>query len=248
MFTSGSYLIYGKNSKKREVEISKITQGLNKNLSRVDPTLIIIEAEGSIGIDQVRNLQKSLKLKAGQGESKLAIIKNAERATVEAQNALLKILEEPPDNSIILLETETSGNLLPTVVSRCQKIFAGDGTQLSFSQEESQKMLDDNKIIFESSLSNKFVLARELAQKTDEWFEKESLLLRDLLILKIKAKASLSNEKIADDLLKLSQGFTLEEIVNFLKILGKIRQAVEANANPRFALEILFLEAPNLAS
>ena len=78
----------------------------------------------SIGIERIRELQSFLKLKAtGKGEVKrVIIIENAELLTTEAQNALLKTLEEPPSDTRLILTTPTPSALRKTVYSRLQPI------------------------------------------------------------------------------------------------------------------------------
>jgi len=80
---------------------------------------------GAIGIDQIRQLQSFLRLKTTgrQNIRRVVVIKDANLLTVEAQNALLKILEEPPLDTIIILTTPGDHSLKPTVYSRVQKII-----------------------------------------------------------------------------------------------------------------------------
>lgn len=74
----------------------------------------------SISIDEVRELQKFLQLKTtGRADiRRAAIIEQAELLTTEAQNALLKILEEPPSDTILILSAAHTQSLLPTIRSR----------------------------------------------------------------------------------------------------------------------------------
>jgi len=78
---------------------------------------------GSIKIDQVRQIEKEIQLKPYEGKKKVFIIIEAQDLTLEACNALLKTLEEPPSNSLLILTSAHADQLLPTVLSRCQKFF-----------------------------------------------------------------------------------------------------------------------------
>jgi replication-associated recombination protein RarA len=81
----------------------------------------LIEANsGSITIDQVRDIKSFLATKNSSDFKRAVVITDAERMTLEAQNALLKILEEPPKHTMILLTSATPEALLPTIVSRTQ--------------------------------------------------------------------------------------------------------------------------------
>lgn len=75
-----------------------------------------------ISIDDVREIQRAANLPPFEGKYKVFIIDGAENLSPEAANCLLKILEEPPPRVVLLLLTEEEGKLLPTVVSRCQRL------------------------------------------------------------------------------------------------------------------------------
>ncbi len=75
-----------------------------------------------IGIDDVRELQHDASLPPFEGKYKVFIIDGAEYLSTEAANCLLKTIEEPPPQVIILLLTTEESRLLPTVVSRCQRL------------------------------------------------------------------------------------------------------------------------------
>ncbi len=74
-------------------------------------------------IDAIREVKQFLSLTPFAGTAKIAIIDHAEKLTEEAQNALLKMLEEPNRSSICMLITSSPDSLLPTILSRCQQFF-----------------------------------------------------------------------------------------------------------------------------
>ena len=79
-----------------------------------------------ITIDQVRGLMQTIYLKPTQSEYKVALIEGADRLNLQAANAFLKTLEEPPSNSILLLLTTEPERVLETILSRCLRLtFAG---------------------------------------------------------------------------------------------------------------------------
>lgn len=84
------------------------------------PDVKWIGGEGSIKIDDIRDLQKDIQVKPYEGNNKIYILCDAEKMTVQAQNALLKTVEEPPYYSTLILLTTNAYSLLPTIVSRCQ--------------------------------------------------------------------------------------------------------------------------------
>lgn len=89
-------------------------------LSEVNPNLLCLG--GSVGIDEIRKLKSFLSLKPYSSKYKIAIIDNAHQMGVEAANAMLKVLEEPPAHSLIILISANPSALLPTIYSRCVEI------------------------------------------------------------------------------------------------------------------------------
>ena len=85
-----------------------------------NPDILVITPEKSIGIDEVRQIQTFLSRKPIQSPHNTVYLKDAHLLTIYAQNALLKILEEPPGNSEIYLVTDQPDMLLPTILSRVQ--------------------------------------------------------------------------------------------------------------------------------
>lgn len=105
----------------KDTNEGEILKRLNKRIRIADnpaDTTIIKPTGASISIEEVRALKKQIYQRPVSLSYKLVIIKDADQLTHEAQNALLKILEEPPAHAIIVLTTNSQKNLLPTVVSR----------------------------------------------------------------------------------------------------------------------------------
>jgi DNA polymerase-3 subunit delta' len=80
---------------------------------------------GQIGIDLMRELKRFLWQKPVISSRRLAVINNADYLTPEAQNSILKIAEEPPASAVLILITNHLENLMPTLLSRFQKIYFG---------------------------------------------------------------------------------------------------------------------------
>ncbi len=94
-----------------------------KLLSGNHPDITILDdAEKSLKIEQIRELQHTLSFSPHESLYKIAILADFERATDGAANALLKTLEEPLSYIILILTARSSTLLLPTIVSRCQVI------------------------------------------------------------------------------------------------------------------------------
>jgi DNA polymerase-3 subunit delta' len=92
-----------------------------KTISGNHPDIRIFDDEEQpLKIDQIRELQRELVLSPVEGQYRVALLCNFERATTSAANALLKTLEEPASQVVMILTAPETGILLPTIVSRCQ--------------------------------------------------------------------------------------------------------------------------------
>ena len=88
------------------------------------PDLLILSPEGNkvIKVDSVRALLHKMSLQPAQADRKVILLDRPETLTVSAANALLKNLEEPGKQNLFLLISSTPGRLLPTILSRCQRV------------------------------------------------------------------------------------------------------------------------------
>ena len=93
-----------------------LSSGSHPNFLRVTP------ANQNILIDDIRRLQEELSLKAFSDRPRAVVLAPADRMTIQAANALLKTLEEPPPETHLLLVAHRISRLPPTIVSRCQKV------------------------------------------------------------------------------------------------------------------------------
>jgi len=84
--------------------------------------IVVPEDKKTIGIDQIRGLVDDFSLTSYEGGGKTAVIEPANAMTINAANSLLKTLEEPPGDALIILITDKTGRLPATIFSRCQRI------------------------------------------------------------------------------------------------------------------------------
>src|SRR4030042_5528102 len=113
-----SYLIVSPNNKFIDDKI----KSFKKSLHISEYNYMHLSYPGSIGINDIKELRKIITVKPFSAEKRLIVIREIEKATTEAQNAMLKILEEPPAGNYFLLTTSKPEKLLPTIISRCQEI------------------------------------------------------------------------------------------------------------------------------
>jgi len=87
------------------------------------PDIILLKPSGPfIRINQIRDLCSTLAMKPYESRLRVVIISDAQAMNPSAGNALLKVLEEPPDRTILILTALQTSDLLPTILSRCQHI------------------------------------------------------------------------------------------------------------------------------
>ncbi|MDT2612725.1 DNA polymerase III subunit delta' [Enterococcus dongliensis] len=137
--------------------------------SKDHPDVVEIEPDGqSIKVDQIRALQGELAKSGFESAKKVVIIHQAEKMNVSSANSLLKFLEEPPANFMIILETQSLGKILPTIRSRCQIIhFQGLSTKRLQAQLEAEQIPAKTAELL-ANLTNSYGKAVEISK--DEWF------------------------------------------------------------------------------
>lgn len=94
-----------------------------------------LEDKESIGVEQIRELVHAMALTSYEGGGKVAVIEPANAMTVNAANSLLKTLEEPPGDALLILVADRVGKLPATIFSRCQRIdlaTPGEGVALAW--------------------------------------------------------------------------------------------------------------------
>ena len=127
----------------------------------------------AIGIEDIRDLQKKLFLKPLKSPTKASIIDTQNGLTTEAQNAMLKILEEPPKDTTIILLVPQKEMVLPTILSRCKIIEIQEN--LNLTQIESTQYLNILVSLSQRSVGERLKLASDIAKTENEifsWLEK----------------------------------------------------------------------------
>jgi DNA polymerase-3 subunit delta' len=153
------------------------------NEKKFHPDFMQINSEVGIKIEQVRDLIYKLSLLPYQSKYKIALIDNAEDMTVEAQNALLKVLEEPKSYTCIILVTSNPQKLLRTISSRAQKINFGPVASVDFEHLISGKTSKEASDLILSLAAGRPGLAISIATN-QEFLEKLSQINIDYQIVK----------------------------------------------------------------
>jgi DNA polymerase-3 subunit delta' len=105
------------------------------------PDLLVLErlvengkTKKSISVDQARDLPEFFSKSPSQAQARVAIIDAADDLNVNAANALLKVLEEPPQSGVLLMVTHAPGRLLATIRSRCRRLAFPVWSQASLAE------------------------------------------------------------------------------------------------------------------
>ncbi|MBS0635192.1 MAG: AAA family ATPase [Verrucomicrobia bacterium] len=223
--------------------------------------LHLLTPEGKLGmhsIQAVRRFIEEVNLAPYAAGKKAFIIDDAERMLPTSANALLKTLEEPPKNILIILLSSHIDRLLPTILSRCQTIrFCPEGTQKhpiftpknSFSDiaqfaKEFQKQFDAKKKAHEADLKAHFAaVLKESAPAQRQLIEQE-----------IEGTVSVAAMQEVDELLLSIQAYYLEQerknpnrpFGNVLSWIRQAKQAIERSGPIQHALESLLLQLKGL--
>lgn len=243
-------------------EIAKQLLDVSSPLKQSSYYKIISPIQNTLTIEQVRQLQDFLKLKTAGKRTirRVVIIENAHYLTTEAQNALLKILEEPPTDTVLILTCVGEHSLLPTIYSRCQSIKL---TPVSFEQTV---LYFKDVNTSEQSLRQAYALSRGLPallialihEVTDHPMTSHIAMAKSLLKMtkfdRLCTITELSGSK--DDLPNLLQAFqriahaaiggtkTVVEVKKWQQIASHVyeaEQALYANGQPKLVLTDLFL-------
>ncbi len=145
--------------------IEKIQNFLNEaGLKNPHPDLLYFPPDSKLGITEARKIKEHFSLKPYSGKSRGVVLEDASNLTHEAQNALLKTLEELPKESLFILCANSDAYLLPTVLSRCQvERLQGTGDR----QQENYK--EDIEKLLEFNMEQRFEYIEKLKDR-EEFF------------------------------------------------------------------------------
>lgn len=220
-----SFIIISKDKDKRLEHVRKICT--SQKIHAFDITVIERETATkqnaqSIGIEEVKKIQKKLFLKPIKSIHKAVIIEEAHLLTLEAQNALLKVLEEPPANTLIFLTADNKEALLPTIHSRCQLVQLEE-TCDEIGEEDCDEIIQFLEHLNAMQIGERLKIAEQKAKEKEKaltWVKEVILVQRTLL---------LTNPD-------------LQEGIRTLRIFQNLYTILKTtNVNPRMSLEYTLL-------
>ncbi len=206
-----------------------------------DPTspLIVLQPTKtkSIGIDSVRELQHTLSLKANKSSkiSRMAAIYQADKLTPEAQNALLRLIEELPESTIICLVADTADLLLETIRSRCFSIpllpYNTDSAREHFSVSNTDKALVERAISMSDGNLSAFISFLE-GDKNEIMDTAKQFL-----------QSTVYDRQIMLNKLRKSKSFEVDKFIQALSLISKIsmRRAPSDSAKQQWKVRLKIL-------
>lgn len=200
-----AFLLIGNGSGAAEKEITRLVA--EWKISPWDITRTV--GEGTIGIEAIRDFERELSMSPRNSPAKVGVITDMERLTVEAQNALLKTLEEPPPHTYIIGTTNNPEALLPTIRSRMsvvklENVSENFDTTLLLklvSESPGQRLATIEPYIATRDDAKKFVVSL-LGAAQEEMLKNPSPVLTRLIRNLLEAQSQLSvnvNQKLVVD-------------------------------------------------
>jgi len=144
--------------------ISKLLESLGQLATPNNPDIFNVD---DYSIEKIREIQQFLSQKPYSHQNKVVIIKNIDKLQNEAQNALLKIIEEPGPNNYFILTTNQPGKINTTIISRCHQIrlqlIQNQETKLVFGQTTKDSLLQSEKLFTDKSVFLDFLIDQQSA-------------------------------------------------------------------------------------
>jgi DNA polymerase-3 subunit delta' len=208
------------------------------------PDVTLIQASaGTIGIDVVRQLQKDIYIKPYEGKKRVYIVHQGDKMTVQAQNCLLKVLEEPPGSGMIIITAKEGQDLLPTVVSRCQTLKVDRPDILQGRQDYRDMMA---KVMGQGFIEAVSCIEQALTDENksiEDFLDYMLITLRDILVTKVVKGTDLVYIKDNDNFItEMASKLSYRKIDRLIDAASKARDDIRHNVNPQLCMEVLLLE------
>lgn len=154
-------LVISPSLERRGQEVKKILAPVG--LTNPHPDLLYFPSDSKLGVEQARIIREHFSLKPYSAKGRGVVLEDATNLTTEAQNALLKTLEEPPANAVLILGASSDAKFLPTILSRCQVIrVEGIGNRV-----QGEKYTADIEKLIESNIEQRFEYIEELKDREE---------------------------------------------------------------------------------
>ncbi len=180
-----------KNENQRQKDLERY-----ETLKREDPyALVKFDRNVNIEVERIRSMQRDIYLKPFEGKRKVVIIAEAECMNISSANSLLKTLEEPPEDTTMILTTNDINQLISTVISRCQQIrFGRIPPEMIAEKLESDHGVEKQRALHLAHLSNgSYGKALDFLRGENQDIRKEAL---ELLVIAADGKTNHIIQKV----------------------------------------------------
>ena len=196
---------------------------------------LINEDDVAIKIEQIRNMQVKIAEKPINSDYKVYVINDAELMTVEAQNCLLKTLEEPPEYIVIILITSNENKVLNTIKSRCMKLYfnnlTNDNVKKVLTEQWVASDINDSLLDAASGSIKKALLLKEKSSEYEQITKLFDIIDKENLVNFINSASIIYENK--DD---------IYNILDYINILLDIKIRANKTNSFRFANCIFTVE------
>lgn len=156
---------------------------LKKELTRLGlklnhPDLLYITSDEKLGVQESKKISEFLSFKPFSGRLKGVVLEAGDNLTPQAQNSLLKILEELPESAFFLIGAESEENFLPTIKSRCEVVFLEPNNKIQVTSNKFSKEIEKLESM---TLEQRFILIEKIEDK-DKFLEELTSFYREKLI------------------------------------------------------------------
>lgn len=206
-----SVIITGTDPILKQKQLDRLFADLNNKNDPNNPDLIVIDEISGYKIENIRKINHFFSQKPIRYPSKIVLINDAQNLNLESQNALLKTLEEPPQDSYLILTCSHIHSLIPTIVSRCHLI-----------KTTSQLIKSTNQAILPlKSLKDNLALSDQIIQTKEDIL----IYLRDQLTIYQQLLTEQPNS----------------HNLKFIKKIIKTMDMIKSNVDPKSALDYLLI-------
>jgi len=245
---SHAYLFFGDSKEiifKTALNFARIVlkeKSLDRLANNLNLSIIDAREEKEIKVESIRGLKSFMSLSSGGDGHRVAIIKNADKLNASASNAILKLLEEPSGNKVIILTTSNVGSLLPTIVSRTERlrVFTKEEKYVSIKNKD----LDILCKIFKSNTAEKLNIVEKISKRDNPanilvpWIP----FFQDILYAKYSCDDLILNKFYSKQILNIAKNLSEEDLKNILKSAILMEKTLkDTNVNFRLILENLVI-------
>ncbi|HAO22130.1 MAG TPA: DNA polymerase III subunit delta' [Desulfobacteraceae bacterium] len=225
-------------------------------VSGVHPDVHLIEPSGAfIKIDQIREIGGILAMKPYEAKMRVVIICSAGAMNPEASNALLKMLEEPPDRTILILTTHQKSDLLPTILSRCQLIRFMPVLQNPEQDDDlirhQERLLNELSSLSSKPLNALLAFAESLSKDKEQIQDDLNIILswfRDIALCRFSLEKgqpcnarNLRNQTMKEMIEAQAYNMPKELILKKIDAVYSAMKNIRANSNTRLTMDLLVM-------